>query len=176
VYRWRSYTTRPATLCTCMFDVSRELLRAAKSCNSPGPARVSCMELDTLHATTVTCIPGLRYIAGDLRSGPANFRFPAVFPVTRMQGCSSSWVMPKSNANPHRQSQTLSQTLSHGQRTSTAQRSSTAAVRTSGHLHTTQRRGLSVHRQSTAAARCKALRYDVRLVTPVATESKVLTH
>ena len=79
--------------------------------------------------------------------------------------------MLKSNANPHR-----SQTLSHGQRTSTAQRSSTAAVRTSGHLHTTQRRGLSVHRQSTAAARCKALRYDVRLVTPVATESKVLTH
>ena len=61
--------------------------------------RLVCrVELDTLHATTVTCIPGLRYIAGDLRSGPANFRFPAVFPVTRMQGCSSSWVMPKSNA------------------------------------------------------------------------------
>jgi len=30
VYRWRSYTTRPATLCTCMFDVSRELLSCKK--------------------------------------------------------------------------------------------------------------------------------------------------
>jgi hypothetical protein len=48
--------------------------------NSPGPARVSC----GTRYSTVTCIPGLRYIAGDLRSGPANFRFLAVFPVTRM--------------------------------------------------------------------------------------------
>lgn len=123
---------------------------AAKSCNTPGPARVSC----GTRYSTVTCIPGLRYIAGDLRSGPANFRFPAVFPVTRM-------LMLKSNANPHR-----SQTLSHGQRTSTAQRSSTAAVRTSGHLHTEARSfsSQSVHRGCPlqGAAMCVSSRQSPR--------------